>query len=252
MIKLQELTPKVFYTKSRDFQFIGRLYDIVLNAAKTDADAIRYINDTSTCDSTLLNLLASTLGFKATRHYNTVQLRAICGTLTKIIRAKGSIRAVSLACDAVLAAEGLKETADYSFNNGNLTIFLPYTLSDTALIEDLFDYIIPAGISCDIIREMKVTVEAETIIDIKHDVKLYVSDLANDTPNAIKLDTDPIDKTLGQLVETNFKKRNGFAQNSDYPGIMDNVAIAKYEYPKETAVTNEQQETSTEEEKSNA
>ena len=66
MIKLQELTPKVFYTKSRDFQFIGRLYDIVLNAAKTDADAIRYINDTSTCDSTLLNLLASTLGFKAT------------------------------------------------------------------------------------------------------------------------------------------------------------------------------------------
>ena len=100
---------------------------------------------------------------------------------------------------------------------------------------------------------MKVTVEAETIVGIQHDVKLYVSDLASNTPNAIKLNTlDPIDKTLGQLVETNFKKKNGFDQQSDYPGIMDNVAIAKYKRPSEPAVTNEQQETSTEEEKSNA
>ena len=43
MIKLQELTPSVYYEQSRDFQFIGRLYDIVLNYIKTNADnLIRY------------------------------------------------------------------------------------------------------------------------------------------------------------------------------------------------------------------
>ena len=38
MIKLQELTPSVSYEQSRDFQFIWRLYAIVLNYVKTNAD----------------------------------------------------------------------------------------------------------------------------------------------------------------------------------------------------------------------
>ena len=40
MIKLQDMTPDVYYNQSRDFQFIGRLYDIVLNSVKTNADLI--------------------------------------------------------------------------------------------------------------------------------------------------------------------------------------------------------------------
>lgn len=30
MIKVQNLTPDIYYNRSRDFQFIGRLYDVVL------------------------------------------------------------------------------------------------------------------------------------------------------------------------------------------------------------------------------
>ena len=40
MIKLQDYTPEVYYRESRDFQFIGRLYDLVLNYVKTNADLI--------------------------------------------------------------------------------------------------------------------------------------------------------------------------------------------------------------------
>ena len=29
MIKTQELTPEVYYKKSRDFQILGRIYDII-------------------------------------------------------------------------------------------------------------------------------------------------------------------------------------------------------------------------------
>lgn len=173
MIKLQDMTPAVYYTKSRDFQYIGRLYDIVLNAAKTDIDTIKYINNIDTCDSTLLNLLALTLGFTIRHNYNAVQLRAICSVLPIILRNKGSIKAVSIACDAILAAEGIQDTADFSLSDGVLTIYLPYTLADTALIEDLLDYVLPAGICCTIIREMKITVAAATTIGLQNTVKVY-------------------------------------------------------------------------------
>ena len=40
MIKLRNLTPDVYYNESRDFQFIGRLFDVVLNSVKTEADLL--------------------------------------------------------------------------------------------------------------------------------------------------------------------------------------------------------------------
>ena len=40
MIKLQDYTPEVYYKQSRDFQFLGRLYDVILNAVKTNSDMI--------------------------------------------------------------------------------------------------------------------------------------------------------------------------------------------------------------------
>ena len=40
MIRLQDLVPNVYYEKSRDFQFIGRLFDIVLNSVKTNSDTL--------------------------------------------------------------------------------------------------------------------------------------------------------------------------------------------------------------------
>ena len=173
MIKLQNMTPSVYYDKSRDFQYIGRLYDIVLNAVKTDIDTIKYINDIDTCDGTLLNLLALTLGFEIKHEYNAVQLRAICSVLATILKNKGSIKAVTTACDAILAAEGITEAADYSFENGLLTIYLPYTLADTALIEDLLDYILPAGICCTIVKELKIKTTSTTKIGLTDYVQYY-------------------------------------------------------------------------------
>ena len=40
MIRLQDMTPSVYYDQSRDFQFIGRLFDVVLNSVKTNADMV--------------------------------------------------------------------------------------------------------------------------------------------------------------------------------------------------------------------
>ena len=43
MIKLQNYTPEIYYKESRDFQFIGRLYDLVLNSIKTEVDLLYYL-----------------------------------------------------------------------------------------------------------------------------------------------------------------------------------------------------------------
>ena len=70
MIKLQNLTPVVYYDQSRDFQFIGRLYDLVLNYIKTNAANLYNLPSGKNMDEQLLNLLALTLGFKPKKNYN--------------------------------------------------------------------------------------------------------------------------------------------------------------------------------------
>lgn len=214
MIKLQNMTPAIYYDKSRDFQYIGRLYDIVLNAAKTDIDCIQYINDIDTCDSTLLNLLALTLGFKLNHDYNAVQLRAICSVLPLILRNKGSIKAVTTACDAILAAEGITDTVDFSFESGLLTLYLPYTLSDSSLIEDLLDYILPAGICCTIVRELKLKTSAYTNIGLQDKITYYM---------------DSADKKLqpylSTLAEGLDPKQIGVNYASNSAGTIENVSI---------------------------
>ena len=74
MIRLQDLTPDVYYRKSRDFQFIGRLYDVVLNSVKTNADLINILPVSSLQqDQKLTELLLLTLGFQSKHKYNLVQ-----------------------------------------------------------------------------------------------------------------------------------------------------------------------------------
>jgi len=172
MIKLQNYTPDVYYNQSRDFQLIGRLYDVVLNSAKTNADMIYDIPSYESVGSELIELLASTLGFKVKHNYNVNQLIAICSSLSEIIRYKGSKKAVELAGNALLHSEGITDNFSCSYdtkdNKCELTVYFPEDLSSTALFTDLLDYILPAGISCNIIKAVKknITIITNSGVDI--------------------------------------------------------------------------------------
>ena len=154
MIKLQDYTPEVYYRESRDFQFIGRLYDLVLNYVKTNVDLIYSLPLSDNSDNQFIDLMAMTLGFHAKHKYTSQQLKAICFVLSEIIRNKGTIKALTIACDAIFHAEGIQGQFDYGLtnNNTNIIIYLPQELSDTTLLNDLFEYILPAGMSCQIIK----------------------------------------------------------------------------------------------------
>lgn len=173
MIKLQELTPSVYYEQSRDFQFIGRLYDIVLNYVKTNADNLYTLPIGKNMDEKLLNLLAFTLGFQSKHHYNSKQLLAICSVLPLILKHKGSLNAVLIAVNSILYAEGINQALDYEFKNNNLILYLSPYLSDLTLLKDIMVYILPAGIGCDMIKEIKSVNKIETILTTKDEVKVY-------------------------------------------------------------------------------
>ena len=173
MIKLQELTPSVYYEQSRDFQFIGRLYDIVLNYVKTNADNLYTLPIGKNMDEKLLNLLAFTLGFQSKHHYNSKQLLAICSVLPLILKNKGSLNAILIAVNSILYAEGISQALDYEFKNNNLVLYLSQDLSDLTLLKDIMIYILPAGIGCDMIKEIQSVNKIETILTTKDEVTVY-------------------------------------------------------------------------------
>ena len=195
MIKLQELTPSVYYEQSRDFQFIGRLYDIVLNYIKTNADNLYTLPIGKNMDEKLLNLLAFTLGFQSKHHYNSKQLLAICSVLPLILKHKGSLNAILIAVNSILYAEGINQALDYEFKNNNLVLYLSPDLSDLTLLKDIMVYILPAGIGCDMIKEIQSVNKIETILTTKDEVKVY-KDIASKFNRILDVRNDDIKEML--------------------------------------------------------
>lgn len=195
MIKLQELTPSVYYEQSRDFQFIGRLYDIVLNYIKTNADNLYTLPIGKNMDEKLLNLLAFTLGFQSKHHYNSKQLLAICSVLPLILKHKGSLNAILIAVNSILYAEGINQALDYEFKDNNLVLYLSPDLSDLTLLKDIMIYILPAGIGCDMIKEIKSVNKIETILTTKDEVTVY-KDVASKFNKILDVRDDGIKEML--------------------------------------------------------
>lgn len=174
MIRLQKYTPNIYYERSRDFQFIGRLYDVILNSVKTNADIIKYgLPFSESSSQELLKIMSMTLGFKPKHKYSRQQLLAVCEVFTEILKNKGNIKAIQLMGEAILKAEGiLGEIACFMQYDGTnhkdlpvLRIIVPEKLAEIALFYDLLDYIIPAGCIVEIIRgEFLAPIEADADI----------------------------------------------------------------------------------------
>jgi hypothetical protein len=223
MIKLQKYTPEVYYDKSRDFQFIGRLYDVVLNSVKTNADTIRYgLPFSSQSPQELLNLLAMTLGFKPKHRYSHAQLLAICSVFSEILRNKGNIKAVQLISEVILKTEGIVGNVACLMQYDPLQqrelpvlrIIVPEKLAEIALFYDLLEYVVPSGCTVEVIRgELLDPIVTTVDIDFSDDVVILREIDANLVTRNYKLKTpinsiSPIqnvtaDKTVKDLSRYN-------------------------------------------------
>lgn len=148
MINLYHKTPQVYYDDSRDFQTIARVLEILSNESKTEIDLIRECPFSKNVDIRLLSLLAKTIGFDNKHKYNESEFRAICSSFVEIMHNKGSMRGIKLTIETFLAAQGISGRYQIIYAGDDiksLTIVLPVNVSSTTLLEDVFDYIMPAG-----------------------------------------------------------------------------------------------------------
>jgi hypothetical protein len=226
MIKLQNLTPAVYYNSSRDFQFIGRLYDLVLNYSKTNAANLYNLPIGKNMDEQLLNLLALTLGFKPTKNYNSKQLCAVCSVLPTILQHKGSIEALVLAINALLAAEGVKQPVGYTLvPKQGLTLHVAQELDDLSLFTDLLDYLLPAGLSCNIIKESQHINTIETTMTVTDTITINSID-AFDTIRESEGWFDVVDaKTLSTITPKHRLLALSVGQVGIAPSILTNTTL---------------------------
>ena len=147
MIEVQRQLPRVYYNESRDFQLLGRIFEILLNYLKTNADIIEHLNSPETIDERLVSLLATTVGFESRHAYDTDSLRIICGCFHDIIRYKGTMTGIERAVSALLNAQGIKDepSVEAFYDTKNIEIFIPAYAKDVIILKDLFEYILPVG-----------------------------------------------------------------------------------------------------------
>lgn len=176
MIKIRNLVPNVYYQHSRDFQLIGRLYELALTAVKTNSDLLYNLPNNENSDVIFLDLLSTTLGFKTLHNYNVNQLKALCSCFIEVIRNKGNITSIEKACNALISAEGITKTIyiDTSNTKKGLVLYIPQELSDITLLRDLLEYILPVGCTYTIVKTLNISHNIETIIPVADEVNIIV------------------------------------------------------------------------------
>lgn len=213
MIKTQYLTPEIYTKESRSFQLFGHLYDLVYNYSKMCIDTMENNPISKNTDYKLLDLMATTLGFETRHNYNVKDLFALCLSFNEILKYKGSMKAIKWACHVLLNARGINEDVTIKVHNDSyaIDIFIPKEFTDTILLEDLFDYILPTGYT----YQFKLVSEAnigETKITTTDSITIgeYVSDIPSDNEQSI----GTISKGNGDAITID----DGFKQSSEGSG----------------------------------
>lgn len=148
MIDLYTKLPQVYFNESRDFQIIAKVYEALYNYIKSNSDLISTNLDYKSFDTRLLLLLSKTLGFEAIHNYNNKSLYAVCSCFKSMMKKKGSKASIEECLKAILNAQEINEKPEVNVDTENciINILVPdQDMNDIILIEDLMNYILPAG-----------------------------------------------------------------------------------------------------------
>jgi hypothetical protein len=163
------------------------LFDLVLNATKTDADLLFNLPFSTNSDDQLLDLMAYTLGLRLSKEkYTSAQLRSICSVATKMMRAKGSLKAIELLCTALIRADSVAGSFSTEMNDTGteLIIFITNLSTCKDILHEILPYIVPAGVVFNIKEMTEFDIKVTTVTVSNHVVRygtLYsTSDLKPD------------------------------------------------------------------------
>lgn len=152
MVRTETQVPSNYYTRSRDFQLLGRIFDLSMNSSKDYADSVRGCADGTALDGRMMSLLAKTVGFDCRDGHAASDLMMACRGFKSIMRRKGSEQAVIDCVSLMMRAQNVDDTFDVTIINKDggadvyeVLVLVPKELSDITLLEDLLDYVLPAG-----------------------------------------------------------------------------------------------------------
>ena len=211
MINIEHITPEVYSRESRDFQLFERTYNLLFNYVKTNVDLMENFPINNNTDSRLIELLCRTLGFENKVNYRNDDLNSLCSIFIDIIKNKGTMGAIETLVRTILNIEGIKATSiteskyrivpdeEIIVDNVRLKTIGIY-ISEIAsnpelkLLEDVLDYIMPAGMLYNIYNtsiasdnETHYLSVAESYqidsISVSSNTKLYMSDNLTDDSN---------------------------------------------------------------------
>lgn len=237
MIKFKDQVPSIYTSASRDFQYLSWLFNIVLNSVKHNVDDLYRLPNVDV-NSKLTELFALTLGFKVKRNYDQKQLLALAAILPSILRYKGTEKAITMAAEALITASGAIGVMELEVIGSQLIVRIPEdTTIDTTLFIDLLDYILPAGMTCRIIRESIGRVPVNQIdikYDDKHKVKFvkdlewnlyYEGEADNTSPVGLASSYTGISSLFDSTQCTNDFAANIIGENETNVGLLSNTVI---------------------------
>lgn len=157
MIDTRSMTPRVLSYKSRDFQLISKLLDLVANSSKLDIEYFPNLVNPEKCKSNWLEALASLVGYKYNDDLNAEQNRFIISNYRTLIMSRGSIRGIKLAVAIYLKLIGRSDskftvTVPTTDEGGLLSgaIYIDDEQLDVAsvpLLVDLLELVRPVGVN---------------------------------------------------------------------------------------------------------
>lgn len=169
MIKVYESVPQIYYDNSRDFQLFGRLYEIMFNYILMNIDLIKGVPVNDNTNLALVDLALLTLGFSQTHNYTSIDMLDLAKAFKSIVKKKGTKSAIEDCVKLLLRSQHLEKdfivkihtltlnvrdiTEETNYDElYTIDIYLPKNTEDIILLEDLFEYILPAGFVYNIYR----------------------------------------------------------------------------------------------------
>ena len=167
LLRVQNMVPQVYIKESRDFQLFTRLYDCVINGVKFDIDAIAHTIDSEDCNSLLLDLLKTKVGFFTDHNITQDYLRQVLEAFPYIIKYKGSAKGIQACINVFLKIYHIR--TDYiieyvtdpitQVTNG-INIKIKSKRLDVSILKEMLKYVLPTGYSISIVFYSGVDLES--------------------------------------------------------------------------------------------
>lgn len=189
MIDLIRQTPDIYNTESRDFQTISRLYTALFNWCKMYTDINH--NKNVLLDSKLAHLRARTVNFIPKHEWPLDELSTIATCFKYLMCKKGSKSAIKACLTILIRVENIlgnisEDEGTLKITGNKIEVSIPKALASAGIVDDLFDYLLPAGFIYRIKEYKQYDFESkDTEIDVEDkivelDGKLYDKILSSD------------------------------------------------------------------------